>query len=230
MHEGHDDREHHDFYQGQPDVVGREEKTEVVAVRSLRLAFDPDHRKRRCHVRSKQADQVQRDHRDERRDHSGGDQVPQRGNRHDFERVDFLGDPHRSELRGESGSDLGCQGDCGNEWCHLASIRDGGHHAGQRCEADEVESAVALESDLGTCEERDREDHDDAAAAGEQGARTECHLGDETGDFTPIALEGCRNRGDDTRVERELIAESTQAVDGPRTDPLGTNCDGQVHQ
>ena len=120
-------------------------------------------------------------------DQSGRDQVGHRRHGERLERVDFLVDPHRTELRGKTATDGRGQSDAGDDRRNLASVEVRGDETGVDRGAEAVERGVALLADLETGEEGQEDDDDDRAADDRQGTGAEGDLGQQPQDFTSVA-------------------------------------------
>src|SRR5260370_857347 len=90
---------------------------------------------------------VQRYHDEHSRDDACRSQVGDRTDAHDLECVDFLGDPHRTQLCSGPGAYGGRQSDTGVQRCNDAHVQVGGNESGQRFNANTGQQVVALNGD-----------------------------------------------------------------------------------
>ena len=167
-----------------------------------------------------QADDVERDDRDQAADDPGGDQELHRRDRHHLDGVDLLGDAHRAELRGEPAADRRRQRDAGDQRGDLAGVEVGRDEAGERGGAELVERGVAGQPDLGAGEEGHAEDDADGAADHGEGAGAEGDLGQDPQDLARVAHDRARQRQQHLDVEGQLVTEGVQALHGPVVDRL----------
>ena len=206
------DREHQQLAEGPQHVDRRQELEEVVVVGARRLPVDVDGDEAGREVGRAEGHDVERDHRDERRDHPGRDQERQRGDPHHLERVDLLGDPHRAEPGGVAAAHGRGQGDRGDQRRHLAGVEVGRDEGAELRDPDLAERGVALDAHLGAGEEREERDH--AGAPGDQGqaAATEGDLGEGVDDLARVAADRPRRPGQGLDVEEQLVAVLLQGL------------------
>ena len=121
-----DSDRHQNGLQERPQQVDRvEERREVVVVQATRLA-EQDHRGELTgEERQGDGDAVQRRDCHHPGHDPGADQVGNRPDRHRFQRVDFLVDPHGAQLRGDAGAKGGRQTDSSDDRRRDSNVDEG---------------------------------------------------------------------------------------------------------
>ena len=123
---------------------------------------------------------------------SGGDEVGQRADAHDLERIDLLGDPHGAELRRELAPHLRRQAECRDERGDLARVGVRRQVPRQRREPDDLQALVPLEPDGDADERGNDEDDEDGARGNRHQAAAEGHVGDQPHHLVAVPDRACR--------------------------------------
>ena len=121
--------------------------------------------------------------------------------------IDRTGDAHRAELCGETGTDLGREGNAGDDRCQFTGVHDGGQQPGQRCQADQVQAAIGFDAHHHRCDGGHGEDYADGAAARQQGCVPEADFADVVCDVFGVSSDSEGNGCDRLGVERHVTAE-----------------------
>src|SRR6266545_2186665 len=213
VHQHHDQAEHQ-YLDERPQHVDRgQEEVEVVVVRAGRLSEVAGGNGPGGQIAGEQAHHVQRDDGDETGDHPGRHQERQRRDRHHLQRVDLLRDTHRAELGGEATADRGRQRERGDQRGDLAGVEVRRDEPGKGAAADLVERLVALQTNLGTGEERQETNHADSTADDGEGPGAEAHLGEQPDNLPLVAADRPRRPRQRSPVEEQL---GTQVVEDPQ--------------
>lgn len=219
LHRRGDPHEDDGLEQRVDDVLAGQHQGEVVQVGARGAAADDPHHQLRGQVADRQARRVQRDHRDHRGHQARGHQVGDGPDGDRLERVDLLGDPHGSQLRGESAPGLGGERQRGGDRRQLAGVDQRGDDAGGGPQAQQVQEVVALDADQRP--DRDAEDDRDARrpAADHQGAVAPGDIGEQADELVAVVPQRDRYRGQRPDEEHQHVAEPDEGHRRPSVEP-----------